>query len=116
MRVAQAPQHRQEFRRWNVNAAANLNRFDEDRADFFVAHPATDHPFDGPKFLQASREGSKPRKLAKLTAKGKAKMLPMRGVERAIAHTMISALERNYPSPARRQHRRLERRLDRLKT
>ena len=42
-------------------------------------------------------------------------MLPVRGVERAVAKTVIGAFKGNHARLARRQHRRLERRLDRLK-
>ena len=44
--VAQFPEQRQKFRRRNVDAAARLNRFDENRADPFAAEKLADAGFN----------------------------------------------------------------------
>ena len=129
--VAELAEQRQKFRRRNVDAAAGLNRLDENRADLLAAEERADALLDfvaaDVRRLMLSRfdwrlltsaatgNGTKCPNSPQLRAERPAKMIAMRGVERAVAEAVIRALERDDAGLARGQHRGLERRLDRLK-
>jgi hypothetical protein len=49
--IAQVSQQRQEFRRRDVDAAARLDRLNENRADLFAAEKLADAGFDGFQFF-----------------------------------------------------------------
>ena len=133
--VTKPAQQRQKPRRRNVDAAAHLNRLDQHRANPFAPEKAPHVGFD---WLQ-SRRGVSPglccsgalkpgqarrlayfgkrhkvAELAKLAAERRPEMRAVGGIERAIAKAVISAFKGNHARLARRQQRRLERRLHRL--
>ena len=117
--VAQFAEQRQKFRRRNVDAAARLNRFDQHRADPFAAEKLADFEFDGRarvRTVSVTWKRHEMPELAQLRAKWAAKMFAMRGVERAVAESVIRALKRDDAGFAGGEHRGLERGLHGFKT
>src|SRR5208337_4512215 len=85
--------HRQERWRWNVDAAAALDRFDEDGANPFAAEEPADDPFDGSNIGGLGGKLHEVAEFAKLGMERAAEKFPMRGVERAVAKAVVSAGE-----------------------
>src|SRR2546429_355079 len=135
--VTKPPQQREKCGRRNIDAASDLNRLNQDGADLFPAKEALDIILNAvacrtgvpPVFLdffqtivgcllsQAGRlsyfwKRDEMRELTKLRTERATKVFAMRRVERPIAKTMISALERDDAAFARGQHGGLERGFD----
>ena len=113
--VAEATEHLQKLLRRNVDAAARLHRLDEDRSDG-TGFQQTADGVPGRSKLAASRwKGDEVTEVAKLRTEWGTKMIAMRGVERAITETVISAGEGNDLALAGGEDGGLQRSLDRFK-
>ena len=114
--VANFSQPRQQFQGRNLDAAASLHRFDQNRPDMFAAKNPADGPFHGGQlggFFWKRHEVSK---LAKLKMKRVAEKIAVGGVKRAVAEAMIRSLEGNHSAPAGGQQRGFESGLNGFKT
>ena len=114
--VANFPQHRQKFLWRNIDAAARLHRFDEDRANpFAVKKPAND-PFDGGDVAGLGGELHEMTELTKLGMERTAKEIAMGGVKRPVAESMIRAGKRDNAVLAGGEQGGLERGFNGFKT
>src|ERR1035437_1744193 len=114
--VAKFSQQRQKFLWRNIDAAACLHRFDENRANPFAAEKMADGPFDGGEVVGFFWKRHKVCKLAELKVKRVAEKIAVGDVECAVAEAMIRALEGNHTAFAGGQHRGFERGLNGFKT
>ena len=125
--VAELAQQRNKFWWRNVDAAACLNRLDENCADLLAVKNLCSRRrqsaqtfgsrFTGrsaPTHVGGYWKGKKISKLAQLRAERRAKVFAMRGVERAVAEAVICALKRDDATFARCEHRCLKRSFHRL--
>ena len=116
MFIAKLSEQRQKFRRRNIDAAARLNRFDEDCANFIVAKDFLERQFERLQIIFCGGKFCEVSELPELRAERRAKMFAVRGVERAIAEAVIAAFERDDAALAGGEHGRLQRGFDGLKT
>ena len=113
-------QLRQEIRRRNVDAAARLDRLDQHGADGFPAEKLAQsclpfwQPTDGSPGRRGWETGTKWPNRPNCDSKWPAKMVAVRGVERAVAESVVRAFKGDDSAFARGQQGRLERGFHRL--
>ena len=115
MPVADIAQQLKEAGRRDVRAAPALDRLNQNRADFVFAQRGGQTLLEPGQVGPSTGERDEAGELADLSAKRRAELAAPRGVERAVAKTMISVFERNDAGSTGGQMRRLERGLNCLK-
>ena len=114
MFVAKGAEQRDETRRRDVDAAANLNRLHQNGAD---ALPTKESNERGAQFFERfgpPRERSESAEFGELREKRRPEMPTVRRIQRPIANTMIRAVEGDDMGFTRREDRCFERRFHRL--
>ena len=118
MFVAKFSQQRQKFRRRNVDAAARLNRLDQNRADSVRGGKSRRNRIFDDRQGRPAFVGNvtKAAELAELRTERAAEMFAVRGVERAVAEAVIRAVKRDDAAFAGGEQGGLERGFDGFKT
>ena len=89
--VGKFSEQRQKFRGRNIDAAARLNGFGQNRADAFAPEKMADLKFDRGEVGMPFRKRRKMAELPQLRQKRAAKKFPMGDVERAVAESVVCA-------------------------
>ena len=113
--VALPPQEGEKFWRREIDATARLDGFDQHGAWLLLRKQAADFRLGSGELIRVGGKRGEVSELAELRAERPAEMFAVRGVERSVAETVVSAFKGDDSAFSCGQHGRLERGLDRFK-